>query len=318
MPTGIYGNTFALADFLGTGRDALVVHTLLYDPTKPSTFGDYGKIYFFEKNASGSWIDRTAAILANNVGCLHPRKAVVADFNNDGRPDVFFACHGADAPPFSGEAPHVLLSQPDGTYSNVTLPVTCYCHGASAADVNGDGYPDVLLVDPSVAGQPYFLLNNGDGTFASDKSRLPPLVVGKQIYTAELIDFSGSGQYDVFLAGNEPGTTAYHSSEQGPVVLPNDGTGHFISTAPLDLMVGLGYGLALDIVFTGPNIYLLKVNPGYTANQIQRIAYPGLTGNTIFTSSRAYPNGWTWVDWIIPYQGTIMSENAAFGLVVPQ
>jgi hypothetical protein len=71
------------------------------------------------------------------MACI--RWAVALPNNRDGRPDVYFACHGVDASPFPGEQPRVLLSQPDGTYKNVTIPITCYCHGASAADINGDG-----------------------------------------------------------------------------------------------------------------------------------------------------------------------------------
>ena len=73
-------------------------------------------------------------------GCIHPRKAIVADFNGDGRPDIFVACHGYDATPFPGEANKVVLSQPNGTYvtSNASADVGFH-HGAAAADLNGDG-----------------------------------------------------------------------------------------------------------------------------------------------------------------------------------
>jgi hypothetical protein len=315
---GAGGNAFALADFFHNGQNALVLHTLLYNPADPNTYHDYGQIYFYKQDSSGNWVDSTATLLTNTVGCLHPRKAVVSDFNNDGMPDVFFACHGADAPPYPGEQPHLLLSQNDGTYKNITLPITCYCHGASAADITGDGYPDVLVTDTSVAQIPFFLINNGDGTFTADYGRLPASLKNRQIFTAELVDFSGSGRYDVFLGGNEPGTTAYPATEQAPLILPNDGKGGFTSTTPVNLLIGAAYGLALDIVFTQGNIYLLKVNNGYTASEIQKIAYPSLSQSVIYSHSGAYPNGLSWVDWIIPLNGQIESENAGYGVSVSQ
>jgi hypothetical protein len=315
---GAGGDAFAVADFFHNGTNALVLHTLLYNPADSSTYRDYGHIYFYKQDGSGNWVDATSALLSNGVGCLHPRKAIVADFNGDGMPDVFFACHGADAPPFPGEQPHLLLSQADGTYKNITLPITCFCHGGSAADITGDGYPDILVADPVVAQTPFFLINNRDGTFTADYTRLPTSLKNKQLFTAELLDFGGTGHYDVFLGGNEPGTTGDPTTEQGPLILPNDGAGSFTSTTPVDLMIGAPYGLALDIVFTQGNIYLLKVNPGYTASEIQKIGYPSLTQSVIYSHSGPYSYGPSWVNWIIPVNGLIESANAGYGVSVPQ
>jgi FG-GAP-like repeat len=311
-------NAFAIADFFQDGTKSVVLHTLEYSPGNPSTYQNFGHIHFYRQDQTGAWVDNTSTLLANTTGCLHPRKAVVADFNRDGKPDVYFACHGADAPPYPGEQPHVLLSQPNGTYTNTIIPITCYCHGASAADINGDGYPDVLVTDNIVAQTPFFLMNNGDGTFTPDYSRLPSTLKNTQIFSAELIDFSGSGKYDVFLAGNEPGTTNYPSSEFGPAILPNDGSGKFISTTPVNLLVGPSYGLALDILYENGFTYLLKVNPSYAGSEIQKIAYPALQASTIYAHSGAYPNGSTWLDWILPYNQQIVSEDGSYSVSVPQ
>jgi hypothetical protein len=94
-------NAVAYADFFQDGTYSMVTHTLVYDPSKPSTSNDYGTVHFY-KMAGGRWVDHSRDILKNQAGCLHPRKAIVADFNRDGKPDVFFACHGFDAPPFPG------------------------------------------------------------------------------------------------------------------------------------------------------------------------------------------------------------------------
>ncbi|MBV8630101.1 MAG: VCBS repeat-containing protein, partial [Silvibacterium sp.] len=311
-------NAFAVADFFNDGSTSLVLHTLEYNPTNPSTYNNYGHIHFYKQDQKGNWTDQTSTLLANNTGCLHPRKAVVADFNQDGKPDVLFACHGLDVAPYPGEQPHVLLSEPDGTYANVTIPITCYCHGASAADINGDGYPDVLVTDTTVAQTPFFLINHGGTSFQPDYTRLPSSLKGKQIYSAELIDFSGSGYYDVFLGGNEPGTTSYPASEFDPTILPNDGKGDFIITTPVDLLAGNSFGLALDIVYQNGSVYLLKVNNAYTSSEIEKIAYPSFKGVTIYSHSTTYPNGSTWLDWIVPYNGQLVSEDASYQVSVAE
>ena len=317
IPTGT-PNAFGIADFFHDGSVSLVAHSLVYNVNEPTTYGNHGQITFYHQGASGNWIDQTSILLSNTVGCLHPRKVVIADFNQDGRPDVFFACHGIDVTPFSGEQPHLLLSQANGTYSNVTLPIICYCHGASAADISGDGYPDILVTDNTVAKTPFFLINNRDGTFTRDLTRLPASLANKQIFSAELVDLAGTGTYDVFLGGNEPGTSGAALTEFSPTILPNDGSGKFISTTAVNLLVGPSFGLALDIVYQGGAIYLLKVNNAYTSSQIQKLTYPSLQASVIYSHSGTYAAGPSWLDWIIPRNGQIVSEDAAFGVSIPQ
>lgn len=320
------GNAVAFADFFQDGSYSMVTHSLEYNPSDPATAGKYGHIHFYKKE-DGSWIDHTAQLLPDTSGCLHPRKAVVADFNGDGKPDVYFACHGFDAPPFSGEQPHMLLSQSDGSYKNTTLPITCFCHAASAAEFNTAGYADILVTDTSVAFTPFFLMNNRDGTFSVDKTRLPSSLVNKAIFTAEMIDF-GRGIVDIFFGGNE--NAEWTPSNVRQMILPNDGKGRFISTVPVELPGDSVYGFPLDIAFVNNQIYLLRTvdNPAnslgfYGGVSIQKIAYPSLQAQTIYQHNGSYASvtpGFNsrWVNWIIPYQGNILSLEAGYGVSVPQ
>lgn len=140
----------AFADFKRNGQYQLFLATQVYDVTKPETQATKGVFKFYNKNSDGTYTEDTT-LLSDRTGCIHPRKAIVADFNQDGRPDVFVACHGYDATPFPGEKSAVLFSQTDGTYKTTPMADAAFNHAAAAGDLNGDGYPDVVLVDNSSA-----------------------------------------------------------------------------------------------------------------------------------------------------------------------
>jgi len=331
-PTPQYGDAIAYGDFFQDGTESMVVNTLVYNVNDPSTATDYGSIYFYKK-VNGVWVDHTSDILSNTVGCLHPRKAIVADFNGDGKPDVFFACHGFDAAPFSGEQPHMLLSQPDGTYKNVMLPFTGYFHGASAADFNGNGYDDILVADPNVVGTPYFLVNNKDGTFSQNFTRLPLVVPetpagatqttncascsSPQIYSVELIDIKGIGKYDALLGGTAPNNMY---GNWVPTIFYNSGTNTYSQSNVAQLPYNSQYGALLDFLFVNGNIYTTNVHltstGAYGFSDIERIS--GSTNTQLWAGSSNFPNGSSWLNWIIPYQGNIDSLNSSYGVSVPQ
>lgn len=311
------GNAVAFADFFQDGAYAMVTHSLEYNSQDASTANKLGHIHFWKK-VNGEWIDKTSALLANNVGCLHPRKAVVADFNADGKPDVFFACHGFDAPPFPGESPVIMLSQADGSYRTSVLPVKGFFHSAAAADINGDGYPDVLVADNMSAGQPYFLINNKDGTFTPDMTRLPADTKYQPIFTTELIDFGHTGKYDVFLGGHEQQSTGNWQA----AILPNDGTGNFAGTARVLLPQLPGFGFPTDIAYDNGAIYLARTvdDPAnfYKGAAIQKISYPSLASQSLYQHTTPYSSGTYWINWIVPYQGSIVTMDSLYGVVLPE
>lgn len=112
---------------------------------------------------------------------VHPREVVFADLNGDGKLDVFIANHGYDATPFPGEQNRLYLSNADGTWRDATalLPqVSDFSHGASAGDINGDGYLDLVVGNvpmPNIV-QPYVMMNDGSGRFTRSDVVLPTAV----------------------------------------------------------------------------------------------------------------------------------------------
>jgi len=314
---GYMGPAIAYADFMQNGTYSLVIHTIEYNVNDPTTANKLGHIKFLVKDPStGLWTDQTASLLSDTTGCLHPRKAIVADFNGDGVPDVFFACTGFDAAPFSGEQPHILLSQPDGKYKNITLPLTCYCHGGTAADLNGDGKPDLIVTDTSVAKIPFALINNGDGTsFTQDFGRIPSGLKNMGgIYSLELID-TGSGRRDLFVGSGTPAGSD-PANPNAPWTLPNgtlknDGDNRFLNT-PIRALpnapgaTGIVYGLALDFIVANGFVYYQQVNnawdaanPFYADTIIHKANLADLSGSTLYEHRGAYNNNTTWFPWLV-------------------
>ena len=77
-----------------------------------------------------------------------PREVVIADFNNDGRPDIFIADTGYDHSPGPGFHNTLVLSTPNGKLREATAnlpPQVRFTHSATTADVNADGSLDLYI-----------------------------------------------------------------------------------------------------------------------------------------------------------------------------
>ena len=312
------GNAVAFADFFQDGHYSMVTHSLEYKVGNTSTYSNYGHIHFYRLNSAGVWVDNTAQLLTNNVGCLHPRKAVVGDFNGDGKPDVFFACHGVDASPFPGEQPHYLLSKADGTYQNVTLPVTCFCHSATVGTLNATGYADVVVVDNVVNQQPFLLKNNGaSGGFTKTSLGLSSTQY-KEIFTTEILPINGSS---LFLGGNGADPN-YPAGVFPPTLFPSI-AGGFTETGKTVIPVNSNYQLPLDVLVNGNNLYLLNVQLTWTSavygpSDIDRVNLSTLAATSIYTGPASFSTGTTWINWINFYGSNVVSMDSIYGVSVPK
>jgi len=319
-------NATAYADFLQDGSYSMVTMTLEYDAAKSISQASTGHIHFFQ-NTNGTWTDITSKLITDTTGCIHPRKAMVADINGDGKPDVVFACHGYDAPPYSGEKQRVLLSQTDGTYKNALLPITAYAHGGSVADFDGNGYADIIYTDTSIRMEPFYLLNNKDGTFTEDSVCIPKSLqkftcftnskCGRPIYSMEFIDFNNDGKYDIWVGGSIHAADANGffnniSSE----IFYNPGNSVFSTVNPIVLPTSLVTGVALDVLIEAGKIAILNTLD-YAGASIDIIDIIANTLTTPYTHSGVYSNGSSWFDWIIFFNGNIVPANSEYKVTVP-
>lgn len=182
----------------------------------------------FGNGAGGFTLATELQFPISTLKTVHPREVVFADLNGDKIPDIYIADHGFDAAPFPGQQNLLYLSNASGTWRNATssLPqVSDFSHGASAGDINGDGFLDLVVgnVPQPNPFNPYLLLNDGSGRFTLNDTALPtgPGKVLNQFQTRMtsqlLSDLDNNGLADLVVGSLE--STA--SKPKPPLILWN-------------------------------------------------------------------------------------------------
>jgi hypothetical protein len=318
------GLAYGYGDFKGDGRLAILIASQNYDPTQPASQAGRGHFEFFTQDANGKFIS-DPTLYAGNAGCIHPRKAVVADFNGDGRPDIFVACHGYDAEPFPGEDSYILLSGPSGTYTAEPVSIAHgFTHHASAADIDGNGTIDLVLADPKYGSR--LLLNDGSAHFTV--KALPAIAVpaGWGYDIADFADINGDGKPDLFLGSNENNDPG---GRRHDIILLGDGTSTYsaarsislpqMPSAPVTLDIAVvdldGDGrldLIVDRTTDQPNFYQgrgLQVlrNLGSSFSTVFEWTGPGIPGKS----------GLKWVPWIRYRAGRVIADDVSNNFDLP-
>ena len=136
------------------------------------TFGDFfqegkysafvvstaGQAYFLRQTASGTWTDDSSTLFGTGArNTCNATYAITADFNADGKPDVFLSCTGVS---------NQLLFLSSGSSIVRTDPsISVDGNRAAAADINGDGVLDLVVTDKNATPQIWkgSLTANGSG-----------------------------------------------------------------------------------------------------------------------------------------------------------
>ncbi len=194
-------------------------------PETGVTSGTPQKSMFYWGSANGTY-ELASASSIDMPATLHPREFVTADFNSDGKLDLFVADHGWDATPFPGGQNQLILSSLNGwTNATANLPQRQdFTHSTAVGDVNKDGFTDIFIGNIDTGTSPYsnsILYGDGKGHFTESTTALPNEIVGKgaiRSTAVALSDLNNDGWIDL-VYGNDG---SFYNSKTQAIVYWND------------------------------------------------------------------------------------------------
>jgi hypothetical protein len=186
----------------------------------------------------------------------------VADLKGDGKLDVLTANQDSNTVSVLMNDGQGGFGDPQGLYFGGNNPTT----NVTAADVNGDGKPDILIsdIESSLSGYSivdsgyiFVALNQGNGTFSTPIRSTIVTGAPGNIYSGNFLlgDFRNSGTLDIVTADATPGFSPFFSFS------PNMGNGSFGAPVRMNSYSGASvlakgdfdHNGKLDLVTTGYN-----------------------------------------------------------------
>jgi hypothetical protein len=220
---GLFPESVAVGDFNGDGKPDLV---------EANSGNDTVRVLL--GNGMGGFTGEGAF----QVGSL-PHSVAVTDFNGDGKLDIVTANYGSNTVT-------VLLGNGSGGFTAAAgspFAVGTNPQSVAAADINGDGKPDIVTAN-SGSNTVTVLLGNGSGGFTAAEGS--PFTAGTSPISVVAADFNPDGSSGVAIADIGGGTMTVLLGMQGlsTSVLSTtaSSTVNYGISVPLKLVVTGGYG----------------------------------------------------------------------------
>lgn len=222
-------------DYNRDGRlDAMVGNFLAFDPAyftpatpdimpHPSEYrGQASMLYEQQANSTFADVTRKSNLHYPDSKCMG---LTVFDYDDDGDLDIFQANdHQLNFLFRNDQGVYREVGVESGVAANSQGKGSGSMHG-SIGDVDGDGLIDILVVDLEY-GALYRNLGNGFFEDITESSGISGPLAGKGAWAAALFDYDNDGDLDIFSADG----TAEELILQYPLLLENDGKGHFRNT----------------------------------------------------------------------------------------
>lgn len=167
----------------------------------------------FLSDGLGNWIESSGGIEPD----LGYGGADVADFNDDGNPDIVFSTHRGGMKVYLGDGTGIWKDGSTGIDNESTI------HDVTAADFTGDGMPDIagLSMFPDDGQGIWCFKNSGMGTW-SRMHEEPILGTQREVFGVDIMscDLDDDGDMDLLA-----------TTSVGLKVFLNDGSGEFTDTS---------------------------------------------------------------------------------------
>ena len=173
-------NETVTEDLDGDGNQDLVVLGANYPGGTVVNVPQPGRVFLGDGNGRFTAAP-TDLFPVDTLMTVHPSNVLFADFNADGRPDMFLSTNGFDTSPFPGEQNRLYLSRPEGGWRDATenLPqLNDFTQPSAVGDISGRGIFDIFVSNgfARLDGNPvlpYTLLNSGSGQFTLSRTNIP-------------------------------------------------------------------------------------------------------------------------------------------------
>lgn len=204
---GVKYGSVAIADLTNDGLPDIVVN------------GNLGSQYItkvFKQNQDGTFSDLNAGLLGTYFSAIK-----VFDANADGNPDILVT--GLSTNYIPETKLYINSGRETFTEKPTTLP-GIYISSIDTMDINGDGYPDLLISGTNYSRIPTLIIytNDGSGNFTIQENGFTGIYNGN----SKFIDYNNDGLIDIFSIGrnanNENTVLLYKKNSNGTYTLDTE------------------------------------------------------------------------------------------------